>query len=153
VTGLLSSAVAPAVLNAQASDDTLIDPLKRVGPVEFGMGPADVLRILGDPDRSYENDGATMYVYSQKGIEVLILDRTRGVVRINVLSKPWATKDGIMVGASMLRAEAFLGKPNDVVRFEGSGSVAYYRYGRLGMWIWPRNDGSVSSISLFDKPW
>src|SRR5574341_167490 len=123
-----------------SAQNNLIVPGQGVGEIRFGMSAADVYRILGDPNRSFDGErGARTYYWEDRGIWVQISDPgvaqagdPGGVTSITVIGKQWATREGFAVGASELRLQALLPKPTSVTYPKrGAPPLALYKYREL----------------------
>jgi hypothetical protein len=153
-TGVLSLTIVPSALYAQVSDDKLIVPGKSVGAITLGMSAAEVLQILGDPDRSNDSTdpsfpGAKFYAWNPTGREITVAIDRLGVVRIIAFGKQFATSDGIAVGVSDLRVRSVLGEPSKLLKFSENQT---YQYRTLGLWMRLTLDGRVTEIDV-EKPW
>jgi tetratricopeptide (TPR) repeat protein len=86
----------------------LIVPGKRIGMVTLGMTPAQLLQVLGEPDRS-QSYGSNGSGYGYHDDYYIMTGKAGRVWSISTRSPLFATKEGLRVGDSQLVMEAKLG--------------------------------------------
>lgn len=142
--GGLSLLFAPAPSVAQS--DTLIVPGQRVGPIQFGMQPGDVVRALGQPSKIITPPhGGLRYDYDYDGRYVIVnfsaVPETE-VYQVITSDPRYATREGIRVGSS----------GGDVVRAYGrnySKSSNSVCYAELGFWFGFSPHNNIRNLAVY----
>jgi hypothetical protein len=112
---------------AQAQNDRLIVPWKRVGPVELGMTAADLFRILGDPTQTIREPpdrDVTVYEWNND-LSVYVKKDGSYVTQICARSLVYATAEGVHPGSTELSVTALLGEPRNLKVYRGWWKLSY----------------------------
>jgi hypothetical protein len=119
----LTIAVAGPVMAAPASNDNLIVPGERVGPIALGMTEAQLAAAMGGPGEVLHQGSATTYSWGQVAAE--IGDNSRGVEMITVNDPRYDTPGHVHVGLAAPAAAAVLGQPKKKTSTQGLDTFDY----------------------------
>jgi hypothetical protein len=118
----------PSRAEGALSESTLILRGVQIGPVQIGMLPSEVLRILGQPTETHT---ASPVAWNMGWERYPLWAVFRGtypggkVFRIITRSSRFTTKQGVRVGSSIAEVRRRLGSPIDHIRVSSGGALIY----------------------------
>ncbi len=108
----------------KAAAEMVVTPLAGIGPVKFGMKAADVIRLLGQPDKTISpNKDYAILEYYSRGFSIHTTTQRSALMMMCYTGKFWAfrvrafagrTDKGVKMGASRADIEKAYGKPTSV---------------------------------------
>ena len=108
----------------KAAAEMVVTPLAGIGPVKFGMKAADVIRLLGQPDKTISpNKDYAILEYYSRGFSIHTTTQRGALMMMCYTGKFWAfrvrafagrTDKGVKMGASRADIEKAYGKPTSV---------------------------------------
>lgn len=95
---------------AEPIDDTQIVPYSRIGKLALGMTEAQLLKWMGEPEKTLRLSATDNFYYYDGGRLHVRFENGRADY-VATLNSRYASNDGISVGASDLRMRAVWGSP------------------------------------------
>ncbi len=133
--GLVLALLAAAALSpaAQAeipvSNDHLIVPWKRIGPVALGMTTGELIRVMGEPVSKWPG---VVDVYNWHDVSATVTKDGLWATQICTLNPAYATAEGVHPGSTDDALTALLGRPKYSRMFHG-----WWRFTYTNLY-WPR---------------
>lgn len=107
---LFLATLLPLTAHAQAQNDHLIVPDRRIGPYQLGMSDKDLFKV-GIPAETKPGGGSTAYFYENDTIKVFVDDGTHQVIFVEASGGSYHTSEGLRVGSSLPDVERAMGPP------------------------------------------
>lgn len=126
--GLVLALLAAAALSpaAQAeipvSNDHLIVPWKRIGPVALGMTTGELIRVMGEPVSKWPG---VVDVYNWHDVSATVTKDGLWATQICTLNPAYATAEGVHPGSTDDALTALLGRPKYSRMFHGWWRFTY----------------------------
>jgi hypothetical protein len=139
------------VQDRETSDDTLIEPGKRIGQLSIGMTVQEVYSVMkgaAPTETMAYTNGSRLYKWGDsKFISVIIDVKTERVSYVGTSDPRFATKEGIRVGDTQFEVDAKMGPPQRR-QIDDNFGLSLLWYGRRAMRITVQH-GKVTSIDVW----